>query len=52
MFDGHITFINNSGINGVGINLCGFSQLLLKQNTSISFLKNHASDSCGGIFVS
>ena len=52
MFDGHSTFVNNSGINGGGINLYGFSKLLLKQNTKISFVNNHASESGGGIFVS
>ena len=52
MFDGHNTFINNSGINGGGMALYGFSQLLLKQNTNISFVNNHASESGGGIFVS
>ena len=52
MFDGHNTFINNSGINGGGMALYGFSQLLLKQNTNISFANNHASESGGGIFVS
>ena len=52
IFDGHSTFVNNSGINGGGIALYGFSLLLLKQNTNISFVNNHASESGGGIFVS
>ena len=52
MFDGHNTFINNSGINGGGMALYGFSQLLLNQNMNISFADNHASESGGGIFVS
>ena len=52
IFDGHSTFVNNSGINGGGIALYGFSQLLLRQNTNISFVNNHASESGGGIFVS
>ena len=30
IFDGHSTFVNNSGINGGGIALYGFCQLLLK----------------------
>ena len=51
-FDGHSTFVNNSGINGGGIALYGLSQLLLKWNTNISFVNNHASESGGGIFVS
>ena len=52
MFDGHSTFVNNSGIYGGGIALYGFSQLLLKEKTNISFVNNHASESGGGIFVS
>ena len=52
IFDGHSTFVNNSGINGGGIALYGFCQLLLKQNTNISFVNNNASESGGGIFVS
>ena len=52
IFDGHSTFVNNSGINGGGMALYGLSQLFLKQNTNISFVNNHASESGGGIFVS
>ena len=52
MFDGQSRFVNNSGINGGGIDLYGFSQILLKQNTNISYVNNHASESGGGIFVS
>ena len=52
IFDGHNTFVNNCGINGGGMALLGFCQLLLKQNTNISFVNNHASESGGGIFVS
>ena len=52
IFDGHSTFVNNSGINGGGIALYGFSKLSLKLNTKISFVNNHASESGGGIFVS
>ena len=52
IFDGHNKFVNNSGIYGGGIALHKSSQLLLNQNTSISFIKNHASKSGGGIFVS
>ena len=52
IFEGHNTFINNSGINGGGMALLGFSQLLLKNDTKITFVNNHASESGGGIFVS
>ena len=51
-FDGHSTFVNNSGINGGGIALYGSSQLYLNHNTNIYFVNNHASESGGGIFVS
>ena len=51
-FDGHNMFVNNSGIYGGGIALYDSSQLLLNQNTTISFVNNHASESGGGIFVS
>ena len=51
-FEGHNTFVNNSGIYGGGIALYGSLRLLLSQNTNISFVKNHASESGGGIFVS
>ena len=44
-------FANNSGIYGGGIALYDFSQILLNQNTNISFINNHASKSGGGIFV-
>ena len=47
----HNTFVNNSGIYGGGIALYNSSQLLLNQNTNISFFNNHASKSGGGIFV-
>ena len=44
-------FANNSGIYGGGIALYDFSQILVNQNTNISFINNHASKSGGGIFV-
>ena len=50
-FDGQNRFINNSGTYGGGIALYNSSQLLLNQNTNISFFNNHASKSGGGIFV-
>ena len=52
MFDGYSTFVSNSDINGGDIALYGLSLLLLKQNTSISFVNNRASELGGGIFVS
>ena len=46
------TFVNNSGIYGGGLALYESSQLLLKNQTHIYFVNNHASESGGGIFVS
>ena len=51
-FEKNNTFVNNSGIYGGGIALFESSQLLLKNQTNISFVNNHASESGGGIFVS
>ena len=51
-FDGHNMFVNNSGIYGGAIALYDSSQLLLNQNTNISFVNNHASVLGGGMFVS
>ena len=50
-FDRHNMFVNNSGIYGGGIALYHYSQLLINQNTKITFINNHASESGGGIFV-
>ena len=52
IFDGNSTFVNNSGVYGGGIALYESSQLLLNQNTIISFVNNHASESGGGIYAS
>ena len=51
-FEKNNTFVNNSGICGGGIALYESSQLLLKNQTYIYFVNNHASESGGGIFVS
>ena len=51
-FDGHNIIGNNTGIYGGGIALYKSSQLLVNQNTNVSFINNHASKSGGGIFVS
>ena len=51
IYDGHNMFVNNSGVYGGGIALYDSSQLLLNQNTNISFINNHASVSGGGIFA-
>ena len=52
MFNGHNMFVDNLSVYGGGIALHKSTQLLLKQNTNISFINNHASKSGGGIFVS
>ena len=46
------TFERNSGIYGGGIALYESTQLVLKTQTSIYFVNNHASESGGGIFTS
>ena len=45
-------FVNNSGITGGGIALYDSTRLLIKEDTNVSFINNHASESGGGIFVS
>ena len=52
MFNGHNMFVDNLSVYGGGIALYKSTQLLIKQNTNISFINNHASKSGGGIFVS
>ena len=52
IFDKNCKFVNNSGILGGGIALYDSSHLLIKENTNISFINNHASKSGGGIYVS
>ena len=47
----HNMFVNISGTYGGGIALYDSSQLLLIQNTNISFINNRAIESGGGIFV-
>ena len=46
------TFENNSGSFGGGIALYDSSHLIFKEQMSISFINNHASQSGGGIFTS
>ena len=51
-FEKNNKFVNNSGIYGGGIALYESSQLLLRNQTYVFFVNNHASESGGGIFVS
>ena len=51
-FEKYNTFKSNLGILGGGIALYESSQLVLKHQTYIYFVNNHASESGGGIFVS
>ena len=51
IYDGHNMFVNNSGVYGGGIALYDSSQLLLNQNTNMSFINNYASVSGRGIFA-
>ena len=45
-------FVNNSGSFGGGIALYDSSHLIFKEQMSVSFINNHASQSGGGIFTS
>ena len=57
-YNSHLTFekdskfVSNSGILGGGMALYDSSNLILKEQTNISFFNNYASESGGGIFVS
>ena len=51
-FEKNSKFVNNSGVLGGGMALYDSSNLILKENTNISFDNNYASESGGGIFVS
>ena len=48
---GNISFHNNTGFNGAGIELCADSYMFLKQNTYVSFTNNHARYAGGAIYV-
>ena len=48
---GNISFHNNSGFNGAGIELCTNSYIFLNQNTYVSFTNNHARYAGGAMYV-
>ncbi len=49
--EGNISFHNNSGFKGAGIELCTDSYLYLERATNISFTDNHARYTGGAIYV-
>ena len=49
-FEGNVTIINNTGINGGGILLCEASYMILTPNVTVTIAKNHAIDAGGGIY--
>ena len=42
---------NNKGIFGGGLQLCEFSYIILRKDSSITFINNHAGQLGGGIYV-
>ena len=51
IFEGNITFRNNTGMNGGALSFCEDSAMYLRSNTSIQFLDNHALHSGGAIYA-
>ena len=51
IFEGNITFKNNTGINGGALFFCEDSTMYLRTNTSIYFFDNHALNSGGAIYA-
>ena len=51
IFQGNNTFRNNSAVNGAGIMLLENSYLQLRNNTSITFADNHASEKGGAMYI-
>ena len=49
--EGNISFHNNSGFKGAGIELCTDSYFYLEQTTNVSFTDNHAGYAGGAIYV-
>lgn len=50
-FAGDTTILNNTGVRGGGLIVCESTYIILKPNTSISFVGNHAELSGGGIYA-
>ena len=51
IFEGNVTFRNNTGINGGALFFCEDSTMYLRTNTSIYFFDNHALNSGGAIYA-
>ena len=50
IFEGNITFRNNTGVNGGALFFCEDSTMFLRNDTSIHFSDNHALHSGGAIY--
>ena len=50
-FNGHVLFMNNSAERGAAIYLDQGSQIVIKENSSIKFIGNTASQQGGAIFI-
>ena len=51
IFEGNITFRNNTGTNGGALFFCEDSAMFLRNDTSIHFIDNHALHSGGAIYA-
>ena len=51
VFEGNITFQNNTGTNGGALRLCESSAIYIRNNTYVTFIENHALVAGGAIFV-
>ena len=51
IFEGNITFRNNTGTNGGALFFCEDSAMFLRNDTSIHFIDNHALRSGGAIYA-
>ena len=49
--NGNLTITNNTAINGGGMLLCESSYIILRNDTHISFVNNHAIQSGGGLYI-
>ena len=51
IFEGKITFTNNTGFNGGAIGLYGRSLIIINRTATVSFIRNHALNYGGAIYV-
>ena len=51
IFEGNITFLDNTGYDGGGVSLCSRSYIYFREETFVTFHNNSAARSGGGIYV-